>query len=112
MEVKNDNKQGTPEVGKKRKNSKSNDQSRGLGDVSIEGTRSRVDPIRVTRADSERSDIAEFAIGTETTGGILRRLTQELEEQLAYHREQAKNIEITLQRVIQLTEAENIDLIE
>ncbi len=112
MKVKNDSKQRSSKGRQERENSKSHNHSGGLGDVSTESSESRNYQIGVTRTDSERPDLTEFAVRTETTGGILRRLTQELEEQLAYHREQTKNLEITLQRVIHLTEAENIDLIE
>ena len=73
------------------------------GEVEGDGTRLENQPIRTGGEDCTRHDSARSPRGT-ASGGILRQLIEEADEQLAYHELQIKKVKQRREQLQQLYE--------
>jgi hypothetical protein len=112
----NENKDGwKTKIRKKRKDGEFNRLSGGLGTISSPSSKTRNDPLRIGRANSDQSNSPTINIGAEIPGGIARQLIDKTKEQLAYHKAQVSELEARLQELEQFSEdleAQDIEEIE
>jgi len=73
------------------------------GEVEGDGTRLENQPIRTGGEDCTRHDSARSPRGT-ASGGILRQLIEEADEQLAYHELQIKKVKQRREQLLKLYE--------
>lgn len=98
MEVKDDYRKRKTKDKPGSENSKHENISRSLGDVSSAGSTDGINQRGTTRENSYES-IAATDCGHEISGGVVVGLIQDAETELAFYKEQVKKIERRIQRL-------------
>ncbi|GAX46286.1 hypothetical protein NIES4075_73070 [Tolypothrix sp. NIES-4075] len=110
MGIANDSEQGKTKVGKGSKNSKPENNTRGMGTVQgssstvwvLKGTNARKNSVESTGSANERRYSPE-----NLDGGIVSQLRKDVEEQLAFHEQQVEKLKARLEELDSLTEEQN-----
>ncbi len=110
MGIANDGEQGKTKVEKGSKNSKSENNPRGVGTVQspsstvrfLKGTNARKNSAESTGSANERR-YPDENLG----GGIVSQLRKDVEEQLAFHELQIEKLKVRLEELDSLTEEQN-----
>jgi hypothetical protein len=75
-----------------------------LGVISPSGSGTRNNSIRTGGNDSDQSNTTTVNFRETIPGGIARQLIEQARKQLAYHKEQASELEIRIQELEEFTE--------
>jgi len=110
MGIANDGEQGKTKIEEGSKNSKPENNTRGVGTVQgssatigfLKGTNARKDSAKSTSSANERRYSAE-----NLDGGIVSQLRKDAEEQLAFHQLQVEKLKVRIQELDSLSEEQN-----
>lgn len=82
----------------------------GVGNVPAPSPRIRDDTLSISRKDSNERNISTIEPGARSPGGIICQLISKVKIQLAYHKKQTDELEVTLDELYQFIDGLELEL--